>query len=148
MKLFISILSGIFILLYGDYFAWAETLEKSLQGETRPAENKKELILADSAMCEEIREYAPYNRAVIFSTSLGKAVCYTFFEPVPEKTVIYHHWFRRDVLSTSIKLELQPPRWATYSTIQLREADKGPWRVEITHADGKIIKTLRFSIVD
>jgi hypothetical protein len=107
-----------------------------------------ELTLTDAAICEEVRGYKPYNQTIAVSTSIGKAICYTSFDPVPERTVIYHHWYRFDVMSTSIKLELQPPSWATYSTFQLREADKGPWRVEITDEDGAVLRILRFSITD
>jgi hypothetical protein len=53
-----------------------------------------------------------------------------------------------DKLSTKKKLVLKPPRWSTFSSIQLREADKGPWRVEITDDDENILRILRFSIVD
>jgi hypothetical protein len=51
-------------------------------------------------------------------------------------------------LSTQVRLRLHPPNWATFSTIQLREADKGPWRVEVTDQDGRIFTILRFSITD
>jgi hypothetical protein len=53
-----------------------------------------------------------------------------------------------DELSAKIKLTLNPPRWATRSSIQLRETDKGPWRVEIVDAEDKVLYTLRFSITD
>jgi hypothetical protein len=45
-------------------------------------------------------------------------------------------------------LTLKPPRWSTFSSIQLREADKGPWRVEIVDEKDRLHKTLRFSITD
>jgi hypothetical protein len=106
------------------------------------------LTLSDAAICEEVKEYRPYNRTIAVSTALGKAICYTAFDPVPEDTVIYHNWYRFDAKSTAIRLKLQPPRWATFSTIQLRESDKGPWRVEITDKDGRIFRVLRFSITD
>jgi hypothetical protein len=51
-------------------------------------------------------------------------------------------------LSTKKKLFLKPPSWSTYSSIQLREADKGPWRVEVTDDKGKLFATLRFSVTD
>jgi len=38
--------------------------------------------------------------------------------------------------------------WSTYSQIQLRETDKGPWRVEISDQNGKVFDVLRFSITD
>ena len=108
----------------------------------------KKLTLFKAAMCEEIEEYIPKNRAIVFSMTIGKVSCFTYFDPVPEKTSVYHNWFYRDKLSTRIRLSLQPPRWSTFSSIQLREADKGPWRVEVTDQQGNILDILRFSIVD
>jgi hypothetical protein len=110
--------------------------------------SEKSLTLAQAVMCEEIRNHTPHNRGVVFSMANGKVCCFTAFDPVPEKTFIYHRWFRRDRLITSIKLSLQPPQWSTVSRIQLREADKGPWRVEITDQAGTFFRILRFSITD
>jgi len=109
---------------------------------------KKKLTLDRAVMCEDIKDFAPHNPAVVFYIKIGKVCCYTSFDPVPEKTFIYHKWFHRDSPSTNKRLYLQPPRWATFSTIQLRETDKGPWRVEISDQNGKLLYILRFSITD
>jgi hypothetical protein len=106
------------------------------------------LTLTEAVMCERIEAYAPQTPAVVFSIDIGKVSCYSNFDPVPEKTYIYHRWYFKDRLTHRKKLFLKPPRWATYTSIQLREADRGPWRVEITDKDGHILKTLRFSITD
>jgi hypothetical protein len=108
----------------------------------------KGLTLAQAVMCEEIRDHTPHNQGVVFSITNGKVCCFTAFDPVPERTFIYHRWFRRDRLITRIKLSLEPPQWSTVSRIQLREADKGPWRVEITDQTGTVFRVLRFSITD
>ena len=108
----------------------------------------KKLTLEQAAMCEEIKEYTPYNSAVVFSIKIGKVSCFTSFDPVPEKTFIYHKWYHRDKPSTNKKLTLNPPRWSTYSSILLRETDKGPWRVEISDQNGNLFRILRFSITD
>ncbi len=79
---------------------------------------------------------------------MGKVYCFSSFDPVPKKTFIYHYWYFQDRLIARVKLTLKPPRWRTYSTIQLRKADKGPWRVEITDSKGQRFKVLRFSITD
>jgi Protein of unknown function (DUF2914) len=109
---------------------------------------QKKLTLDRAVMCEDIKDFAPNNPAVVFSIKIGKVCCFTSFDPVPEKTFIYHTWYHEDSPSTNKRLTLQPPRWATYSTIQLRETDKGPWRVEISDQNGKILSILRFSITD
>ncbi len=99
-------------------------------------------------MCETIERYTPVNEAVVFSIDLGRLSCYTTFDPVPEQTIIYHKWYHRGVLISSKRLTINPPRWSSFTSMQLRATDKGPWQVEVTDADGKIYRTLRFSITD
>jgi hypothetical protein len=111
-------------------------------------EAPKRLALAEAVMCEKIENFVPINAAIVFPTALERISCYTSFDPVPQNTFVFHNWFFKDKLSTRIKLSLQPPRWSTFSSIQLREADKGPWRVEITDKDGRVFHVLRFSITD
>ncbi len=74
--------------------------------------------------------------------------CFSNFDPVLEKTFIFHKWFKKDKLVFTMRLTLSPPKWSSFSRIQIRDADKGPWRVEIRDADDKLLKTLRFSMVD
>jgi hypothetical protein len=116
------------------------------RGSTGPGASK--LLLIQALICEDMKDGIPSNPAVAFSISTGKVYCYTLFDQVPEDTVVYHHWFFRDKPSARIRLTLKQPRWSTYSSIQLREADKGPWRVEISDAGGRVLKTLRFSVTD
>lgn len=104
--------------------------------------------LARAVMCETVKEYSPINAAVVFSIELGRASCFTAFDPVYEKTTIHHKWYRRGNLVTVKRLTINPPSWSSLSSIQLRDADKGPWRVDITDEQGSVIHTLRFSITD
>lgn len=102
--------------------------------------------LMRAVMCETIEDYEPKFVAVAFSINAGKISCYTSFDGVADTTYVDHKWYRRDELVTAKRLTIKPPKWATYSSIQLREADKGPWRVEIWDAQNQLIKTLRFSV--
>lgn len=104
--------------------------------------------LTRAVMCENIEGYEPKFVAVAFSIDVGKISCFTSFDGVNDTTYIEHKWFRRDELVTSKRLTIKPPAWSTYSSIQLREADKGPWRVEIWDAQDQLIKTLRFSVTE
>ena len=105
-------------------------------------------VLDNAVMCEEIKDFTAKNQGVVFSIKIGKVSCFTSFDPVPKESFIYHKWFHKDKPSTKKRLTLQPPRWATYSSIQLRETDKGPWRVEITDQKENILHTVRFTITD
>jgi hypothetical protein len=106
------------------------------------------LTLSRAEMCEAIIDFAPQNTCAVFSVSRKAVHCFTLFDPVPAKTEIYHRWYHRDKPAATFKLTLQPPRWASYSSMQLRPGDKGPWRVDITDAGGAIMRTLRFSVTD
>jgi hypothetical protein len=112
------------------------------------SQSGNEIGLVEAVMCEDIQEGAPRNRTTVFSIERRTAVCFTAFDPVPKQTDIYHHWFHRDTPSARIKLTLKPPRWSTYSSIQLRVEDIGPWRVEITDSQGNIFHVLRFSVTE
>ncbi len=106
------------------------------------------ISLVQAVLCEDIKANVPQNLTTVFSIERRTAICFTAFDPVSEKAVIYHHWYHRDTPSARIKLTLKPPRWATYSSIQLRVEDIGPWRVEITDAQGNIFHVLRFSVTE
>lgn len=106
------------------------------------------MIMEQATMCERIKGLLPLNETIVFSITKGKVFCFTSFDSVSERSSIYHSWFHRDDLSTKIRLYLKPPRWSTYSSIKLREADKGPWRVEITDNNGALLHLLRFSVTD
>lgn len=119
------------------------------QNTPQPAEQPAlKLALSQAVMCEKVENLTPGKPAIAFSVSSGQVCCFTSFDPVPQPTMVYHRWYRRDELSTQTRLRVYPPKWATYSVIQLRETDKGPWRVEIVDQNGRVFDTLRFSITD
>lgn len=104
--------------------------------------------LTMATMCEGISESMPVNPTIVFPVSNKNAYCLSAFDDVKEKTHINHFWYRRDKLVSNVRLLIQPPRWTTYSSIDLRESDKGPWRVDVVDANNNLLKTLRFSITD
>ena len=121
----------------------------SVHGADNPSRpSAKEMSLERAVMCEYIEDFAPMNQAVVFSIDVGKISCFTSFSDIKQPTYAMHKWYRRDELVTTKRLSLKPPSWSTYSSIQLREADKGPWRVEILNHQSQLMKTLRFSVTD
>ena len=143
-KIFFPFFVGLSAFLFLS-FSFAGAQKKA---ESSPPAPMGTLKLAQAQMCEDVENLTPKGQAVVFPVSIGKLLCFTAFDPVPEKTVIYHNWYLRDKLITKIGLSLQPPRWSVVSSIQLREADKGPWRVEVSDQGGHILRVLRFSITD
>ncbi|MEJ5366478.1 MAG: DUF2914 domain-containing protein [Desulfosoma sp.] len=113
-----------------------------------PSNQTAGLALTRAGICESVENLNPVNTAAVFSVTQGQIYCFTDFGTVRSQTVVYHRWYHRDTLTTQIRLKIYPPRWATYSMLKLREVDKGPWKVEITDAEGRVLSVLRFSIVD
>jgi hypothetical protein len=120
----------------------------SPEGQTANPLPPGRLQLSTAVICETLEAFKPLNPGVVFSVKTGSVMCFTAFDQVPERTSIFHDWIRRDKLVFRKKLVLKTPRWSSVSSIQLREADKGPWRVEIRDADGNYLGVLRFSITD
>lgn len=138
--------------LLGVWWLFSLGVALAAQAQTPPRgganSGTPKLALVQALVCEDLKEGIPSNTAIAFSISAGKIYCYTLFDQITEDTVVYHHWFFRDKPSARIRLSVKHPRWSTFSSIQLREADKGPWRVEIIDAGGRLLKNLRFSVTD
>ena len=113
-----------------------------------PRRAADQLHLSEAVICESLDNFKPLNPSAVFSVQMGSVMCFTAFDRVPTQTSIYHDWIRQDKLVFRKKLVLKTPSWSSVSSIQLREADKGPWRVEIRDNDGNLLRTLRFSITD
>ncbi len=104
--------------------------------------------LVKAVMCESIQKLTPDNQAVVFSIDLGRISCFTEFDQVVKQTVIHHKWYHRGNLISAKQLTLNPPRWSSFSSMQLRDADKGPWQVDVTDESDKLLYILRFSVTD
>lgn len=128
----------IFVVLVLPGVVWTE--EKSALSE--------EPTLVKAVICEAIQKFVPTNEAVVFSIELGRIYCFTEFDPVPQQTIIYHKWYHRGTLVSVKQVTVNPPRWSSISSVQLRDADKGPWQVDVIDNNEKIYHTLRFSITD
>ena len=114
------------------------------EGATLP----EEPTLVKAVMCESLQKFVPVNAAVVFSIDLGRIYSFTEFDPVPKQTIIYHKWYHQGNLVSVKQLTVNPPRWSSFSSMQLRDADKGPWHVDIIDMNDKLLQTLRFSITD
>jgi hypothetical protein len=148
MKFIARMLAASFFLLWGFFPSISIAQDPAQPPTAAVPEGAQKLGLKQAIMCERVENLVPVRSGLAFSVSTGQVCCFTSFDPVSQPTVVYHRWFRRDELSTQTRLRLYPPKWSTYSVIQLRETDKGPWRVEIIDQNGRIFDVLRFSITD
>ena len=104
--------------------------------------------LKKAVMCEKVQDGLPVDQTLVFDVSKGSAYCWSDFDPVAEDSIVYHNWYRNGKLISSIPLAVHPPRWANYSSLRMRQADVGPWSLNITSEHGEILKIIRFSITE
>jgi len=127
---------------------WAVLILVFFSGSQAVSQESGVLTLEDAVMCEEIKDRKPVNKTIVFSIASRRAVCFTSFSKVPDKVIIFHNWYKYDKLIAKVRLRLQPPQWSSFSSIPLKEKDKGPWRVEVIDPKGKLLRVLRFSVTD
>ena len=147
-SLFLQTPAALFFLLATIFFPLSQNARGEETDKSSPPEKPAQLTLVQAVLCEDVKELEPKGESIVFSVKIGDVVCFTSFDPVPEKTEIYHNWFKRDQPDAKMKLVLKPPKWSTFSRIRIRNEDTGPWRVEITDEKGKILKILRFSVTE
>jgi len=143
---FLLILLIVELLLCSPYFT-PDAKAEAKSSSQKPAA-AKELVLGKAVVCEAVKKSIPQGGAIAFSISLGRVYCFTEFPTVPQEMHIYHNWYHRDKRRAGVKLLLKPERWSTFSYVTFKKQDLGPWRIDVTDQKGKILRTLRFSIIN
>ena len=143
-----SFLCPFLVLLFVPFLCICAPESSMAEGQSPAGAVPEGAALHQAAICEAVRDSSPVNSGVVFSSEIGKVFCHTSFTPANRKGVIFHCWYHNGQLSNKQRLAVHAPEFAASSSMQLREADKGPWQVEIVDAAGKILRVLRFSVVD
>ncbi|MFN3535316.1 MAG: DUF2914 domain-containing protein, partial [Desulfatiglandales bacterium] len=99
------------------------------------AEDKTGITLAKAQICEEVKQGECLFPNKIISFSKGKIYCYTVFDSVNNPSIVYHKWYHRDELVVTHTLKIKSSYHVATSSMQIREKDKGPWRIEIANED-------------
>lgn len=124
--------TGIFFFFLVLFITGLPPVYPQSTADSSPDQTVQQASLVKAVICERVQNYSPVNPAVVFSIDSGRISCFTAFDPVPEKMFILHIWYHQDRVIARKMLSLKPPKWSTFSSIQLREMDKGPWFVKIS----------------
>ena len=90
----------------------------------------------------------PVGESDTFADSVGTLFCYTEIRGMGDSTTVSHVWYHGDNRRADVKLNVRGYRWRTWSTKVIQKDWTGDWRVDIVSADGKILKSKRFRIID
>lgn len=102
--------------------------------------------IARMVMSTEVRDREPVDLRDIFPSSLEKVYCFLEARKIKTDTSVTFVWFYEGKEMARVKLPLKKgPRWRTFSSKRIKGL-KGRWSVELRGAEGKVLKTIDFTV--
>jgi len=95
-----------------------------------------------------VEDRQPVGESDTFADSVGTLFCYTEIRGMGDSTTVSHVWYHGENRRADVKLNVRGYRWRTWSTKVIQKDWTGDWRVDVVSADGKILKSKRFRIID
>jgi len=111
---------------------------------SNPERNMKVL---KTAVCTDVEHKKPFGKAHSVQWSTDRVYVWSLIECEKSVSSIRHIYYFKGKKVNDIELDIKSHRWRTWSYKAL--SDKrfiGSWRVDITSADGKLLKTVRFDV--
>ena len=100
------------------------------------------------AVSTGVENRQPVGESDTFADSVGTLFCYTEIRGMGDSTTVSHVWYHGENRRADVKLNVRGYRWRTWSTKAIQKDWTGDWRVDVVSADGKILKSKRFRIID
>ncbi len=110
----------------------------------QPAANIKVL---EAAACTGVANRTPKGSAESFKWTTDRVYIWSWVESANHPTSVHHIYFFKGQKVSDIELKIRSSRWRTWSYKTL--LDKrfiGPWRVDITSAEGKLLQRINFDV--
>ena len=104
------------------------------------------LTVSQAGIGTAMENRTPQGVAETFSSDVERLYAFSKITGISEDTIVRHLWFYGDRMMAEIRLSVKPPAWRTYSSKQILPSWTGAWRIEITDEDGKVLKTLPFTV--
>ena len=114
--------------------------------EAIPAVQIGDLKVEDASIATNVDNLNPSGMANEFPKETPKLYCYSKVIGAEGETTIKHIWYYKDKLNTETELPVKSKSWRTYSYKTMGPEFAGNWKIDITTKDGKILKTLTFTI--
>ncbi len=104
------------------------------------------LEIPEAAIATAIESRVPQGISDTFQSDVGKLYAFTRIAGAKDETTVKHMWFYNDKLMTEIRLPVKSTSWRTYSSKTILSSWTGQWKVEIVDEDGRVLKSLPFTI--
>jgi transcriptional regulator with XRE-family HTH domain len=115
-------------------------------GETR-SDHEKNIEVLKAAVCTDVKDRKPSGKNDSFQWSMDRVYIWNLIKCESHLSSIRHIYYFKGQKVSDIVLDIRSPLWRTWSYKAL--LDKrfvGPWRVDITSADGKLLQRVHFEV--
>jgi hypothetical protein len=102
--------------------------------------------VAAAQVCTSIDRLQPGDSGTRFPVDVGRLFCFSRISGIRQPTRIQHVWYLDGKERFRKVLPVAPPSWRTFSSKRIRPSDVGPWRIEISDAEGNVMQTLSFAV--
>ena len=124
-----------------------EVQQEAIKEDTKPFVEK--LVVIQTIACKKVKNNQPLYPGRRFPTDIGRVYCHTLFNNNSGKhSDIYHIWYMNGSLKAKVRIRVRDGKEIpAFSHREIKNNDKGTWKVEITDSDKKILDTVIFEVV-
>jgi len=100
-----------------------------------------------AAVCTDVKDKKPSGKNNSFQWSTDRVYIWNLIKCESHLSSIRHIYYFKGQKVSDIVLDIKSPLWRTWSYKAL--LDKrfiGPWKVDITSADGKLLQRVHFNV--
>ena len=107
------------------------------------------MVVIRSLACKKVKNNQPLYPGKRFPTDVGRVYCHSLLDNNSGKhNDIYHIWYMNGHLKAKVRIRVRDgEEIPAFSDREIKKADKGTWKVEITDSDKKILDTVIFEVV-
>lgn len=115
---------------------------------TEKATSAAALNVIEATVCRSVENRTPVGSGTSFPADVGSV---SFFTKVgipggSGDATIKHVWHFDGKTMATVELPVRGAGWRTYSSKTVKPSQKGQWKVELTTEDGRVLKTIAFTI--
>jgi len=111
------------------------------------SDHEKTIEVLKAAVCTGVKDRKPSGENDSFQWSMDRIYIWNLIKSESHLSSIRHIYYFKGQKVSDIVLDIRSPLWRTWSHKAL--LDKrfiGPWRVDITSADGKLLQRVHFEV--
>ncbi len=107
------------------------------------------IIVLRSLACKKVKNNQPLYPGKRFPTDIGRVFCHSLLDNNTGKyNDIYHIWYMNGNLKSKVRIRVREGKEIpAVSHREVKNSDKGTWKIEITDSDKKILDTVIFEVV-